>query len=144
MKKKIEDFEIEQDREERHSRQNCLLLHGIEGNKKENANSLVTENIKKYTGIELSDFEIDCSHRLGKSKLNKYHCITKRYNIRSKIFSSKKTFKGSNISLTESLTQKRVDILNEARNKHGFKNVWTADGTILHVGDDDKIKNYLE
>ena len=92
MKKKIEDFEIEQDREERHSRQNCLLLHGIEDNKKENADSLVTENIKKYTGIELSDFEIDCSHRLGKPKPNKYHCITKRYNIRSKIFSSKKNF----------------------------------------------------
>ena len=61
-----------------------------------------------------------------------------------RIFFSKKTFKGSNISLTESLTQKRVDILNEARNKHGFRNVWSADGKIFYVGDDDKIKNYLE
>ena len=52
--------------------------------------------------------------------------------------------KGSDISLTDTLTQKRVDILNEARNKHGFKNVWSADGKILYVGDDDKIKNDLE
>ena len=109
--------------------------------------SLVTENITKYTGIELSDFDIDCSHRLGKPKRNKPRPIIVKFtccNIRSKIFSSKKTFKSSNISLTKSLTQKRVDILNEARNKHGFKNVRSADGKILYAGDDDKIKNYLE
>ena len=45
--------------------------------------------------------------------------------------------------MTESLTQKRVDISNEARNKHGFKNVWTAGGKILYVGDDDKSKIIL-
>ena len=124
-----------------------MLLHGIEENKKENTDSLVTENVKKYTGIELSDFDTDCSHRLGKPKPNKPHPVIVKfthYNIRSKIFSSTKTFKGSNISLTESLTQKRVDILNEARNKHGFRNVWSADGKIRYVGDDDIIKNYFE
>ena len=103
--------------------------------------------IKKYTGIELSDFVIDHSHRLGKPKPTKPRPIIVKftcYNIRSKIFSNKKSFKGSNISLTESQAQKRVDILNEARNKHGFKDVWTADGKILYVGDDGRIKNYLE
>ena len=124
-----------------------MLLHGIEGDKKENTDSLITKNIKKYTGIEFSDFDIDRSHRLGKFKPNKPRStIVKftRYNIGSKIFSSKKTFKGSNISLAENITQKGVDILNEARNKHGFKSAWTAVGKILYVGDDDKIKNYLE
>ena len=109
LKKKIEDLEIEQDRQEQYSRRNCLLLHGIEENKKENTDSLVTENIKKYTGIELSDFDIDRSHRLGKPKPNKPRPIIvkfTRYNIRSKLFSSKNTFKDPNISLTESLTQK--------------------------------------
>ena len=78
--------------------------------------SLVTENIKKHACIELSDFDINHSHRLGKPKPNKPPPIIVKftsYNIRSKIFSSKKTFKGSKISLTESLTEKRVDILNE-------------------------------
>ena len=147
LKKKIEDLEIEQDRQEQYSKRNCLLLHGIEENKKENTDSLVTENIKKYTDMELSDFDIDRSHRLGKPKPNKPRPIIvkfTRYNIRSKIFSSKKTFKGSNISLMESLTQKRVNILNEACNKHGFKNVWKADGKIIYVGDDEKIKKYLK
>ena len=142
LKKKIEDLEIEQDRQEQYSRRNCLLLHGMEKNKKENMDSLVTENIKNYTGIELSDLDINRSHRLGKPKPNKPRPIIvkfTRYNIRSKTFSSKKTFKGSNISLTESLAQKRVDILNEARNKHGFKNVWTADGKILYVGENQKL-----
>ena len=71
--------------------------------------SLFTENIKNYTGIELSDFDTDRSHRLGKPKPNKPRPIIvkfTRHNIRSKLFSSKNTFKGSNISLTERLTQK--------------------------------------
>ena len=46
--------------------------------------------------------------------------------------------------MAKSLTQKRVDILNEAHHKHGFKNVWTADGKTLYVDDDGRIKNYLE
>ena len=93
LKKKIEDLEIEQDRQEQYSRQNCLLLHGIEENKKENTDSLVTENIKKNTGIELSDFDIDRCHRFRKPKPNKLRPIIvkfTRYNIRSKMFSRKK------------------------------------------------------
>ena len=31
----------------------------------------------------------------------------------------------------ESLTACRMEELSKARNEHGFKNVWTIDGTIL-------------
>ena len=96
LKKKIQDLEIEQDQQEQNSRRNCLLLHGIEENKKENTDRLVTENIKKYTGIELPDFDIDRFHRLVKPKPNKPHSIivkVTRYNIRSKTFPNKNLLK---------------------------------------------------
>ena len=55
-----------------------------------------------------------------------------RYNIREKVFKSKKNLKAKNISITESLTGYRLTVLNEARQKFGFKNVWTYDGRIIY------------
>ena len=54
------------------------------------------------------------------------------YNIREKVFKSKKNLKAKNISITESLTGYRLSVINEAREKFGFKNVWTYDGRILY------------
>ena len=69
-----------------------------------------------------------------------------RYNIREKVFKSKKKLKGKNISITENLTGYRMNVLNEAREKFGFKNVWTYDGRILFKDNNDgqKIKIYYE
>ena len=61
-----------------------------------------------------------------------------------KVFKSKK-LEGKNISITENLTGHRMSILNEAREKFGFMNIWTYDGHILYKDDNDgaKVKNLL-
>ena len=63
-----------------------------------------------------------------------------------KFFKSKKKIKAKNISITESLTRYRMSVLNEAREKYGFKNVWTYDGRILYKDNNDgqKIKIYYD
>ena len=68
------------------------------------------------------------------------------YNIREKVFKIKKTLKDRNISITESLTRYRMSVLNEAREKYGFRNVWTCDGRILYKDNNDgqKIKIYYD
>ena len=43
------------------------------------------------------------------------------------MFSKKKHLKGKSISITESLTSFRMKKLKEAREKYGFKHVWTID-----------------
>ena len=63
-----------------------------------------------------------------------------RYNIREKVFKSKKTLKAKNISITESLTGYRMSVLNEAREKFGFKNAWIYDGRILYK-DNNQARN---
>ena len=45
----------------------------------------------------------------------------------NKFFSKEKLLKGKGISITESLTSFRMKKLEEAREKHGFKNVWSID-----------------
>ena len=99
----------------------------------------------------MSDPEsIDRTHRLGKKQQNTGRprpIIVKlsTYNARHKIFRNKKVLKGKGVSITESLTQKRVELLKKAREEHGFKSVWTQDGKILFVDNvDNKIKVYYD
>ena len=68
------------------------------------------------------------------------------YNIREKVFKSKKNLKAKNISIAECLTRYRMSVLNEAREKYGFKNLWTYDRRILYedISDEQKIKIYYD
>ena len=63
-----------------------------------------------------------------------------------KFLKVKKKLKGNNISITVSLTRYQMSVLNEAREKYGFKNVWTYDGQILYKDNNDgqKIKIYYD
>ena len=63
-----------------------------------------------------------------------------------KILKVKKKLKGKNTSITENLTGYQMSVLNEAREKFGFKNVWTYDGRILYKDNNDgqKKKIYCE
>ena len=69
-----------------------------------------------------------------------------RCNIREKVFKSKKKLKGKNISITESLTRYQMSVLNEAREKYGFKNVWTYGRRIPYKDNNygQKIKVYYD
>ena len=46
-----------------------------------------------------------------------------------------KEIKGSKISITKSLTKRRMDKLKQAKETYGFTNVWTNDGEIRFKSD---------
>ena len=46
--------------------------------------------------------------------------------------------------MTDSLTQKQMQMLSKARNEFLLKNVWTQDGKILVKSDDSIIKVYYD
>ena len=54
----------------------------------------------------------------------------------------KKLLKRSSISVTESLTVKRIEHFKKAREQHGFGNVWTLDGKIMFKENDGNPKVY--
>ena len=66
--------------------------------------------------------------------------------MREKVFFlNKKLLKGTQASITESLTAKKMGMLKEAREKHQFRNVCTADGNILYKdGNGNKVKLYYD
>ena len=54
--------------------------------------------------------------------------------------------KEKSISVTESLTKKRMEAPMEAREDHGFENLWSSEGKILYkdVSKGNKIKVYFD
>ena len=83
--------------------------------------------------------DIDRSRRLGKPKSSKNAkprpIIVKfvRYSTRNGIYRNKKKLKGTGISVTESLTARRINMLEKAREEHTFNNVWSQDGKIMFL-----------
>ena len=86
--------------------------------------------------IDIAPHDIKRSHRIGQLRQpGEKECpIIVKFvlsNNRNKIFRNKKKLKGKKILITESLTANRMEKLKEARELHGFRNVWTNDGKIL-------------
>ena len=102
----------------------------------ESTDSIVLNAINEHLEEELTKDDIECTHRVGKPKQNKKTprpIIIKfvRYNCRRRIlYKLKKTLKNNGTSITESLTAKRMVMLNKAKERLGFRNVWTLDGRI--------------
>ena len=125
------------DNQERYSRSNCLLVHGLSKTTLENTDDLVITLFKNDMDIEIFSGDIDRSHRIGKEKddPNKARPVIvkfTKYNDRDKIFRNKKRLKGKKMSITESLTGLRMSKLKVARDEFGFRNVWSTDGRILY------------
>ena len=128
MNKKVENLEIEIDKYEQYSRRNCLLVHGIVETNDEVTDDLVIETVSTKMNIEISLADLDLTHRIGKKKPGQNEprpIIVKlsRYNVRKKVFPTKKNLKGSDVSITESLTTKRMEILKKVRIENWFTNV---------------------
>ena len=54
-----------------------------------------------------------------------------RYNTRNRTYSNKKKLKGTGISVTESLTTKKINMLEKGREEHTFNNKLSQDGKIM-------------
>ena len=138
----IDNLSLGLDRQEQYSRRNCLLLHN------ENTDDLVIKTVNEELLEAITINEIDRSHRLGKSQAGKIRPVIvkfARYHTRNKILRKKKLLKGKQVSITESLTKRRMAELKEAREKHGFHDVWTSGCKILYKDNsDNKIKVFYD
>ena len=131
---------------EQYSRRNCLVLHGVNESNDENTNEIIIKTFSEELGVEITEDDLDRSHRLEKPKrkdskprpiIVKFAC----YAVRREIFMNKRKLKGKRLSITESLTSSRMQLLGDAQRKYGVRNVWTSDGRVM-VKENDKIFLY--
>ena len=66
LKEKFMKFDKTLDRQEQHSRRNCLLMHGVDGKNDEYTNQAIINIIKNYMGEEITIYDIHKTHLLGK------------------------------------------------------------------------------
>ena len=130
------------DRQEQYSRRNCLLLHGIVEETGEDTDEKIINKVQQSMDETIKPEDINRLHRLGKPKTSKDAKprpiiveFVKR-NTRNKIYRNKKKLKGTGISVKESLTVKRINMLEKAREEHTVNNVWLQDSSIMFFDKD--------
>ncbi|KAK3917579.1 Protein unc-13-like protein C [Frankliniella fusca] len=125
MKSRLEECE-------QYARRNCLRIFGLPEKPNEKTDELVVDLAVKL-GINISETQIDRSHRVGKPGTKPRPIIVKfiGYATRKAVFTSKKTLKGSGITIRKDLTRQRLDLLKKTAEVFTEKNVWTQDGVIL-------------
>ena len=127
LKEKFFQVDKMLDRQEQYSKRNCLLVHRVKEKNNEDTDQEITKIVKNDLGEEITIHDTDRTHRLGKRKLDNNvsrPIIVKfrSYNACNRIFKIKKKLKGKTVSITESLTKKRVVKLKKAREMYDFKN----------------------
>ena len=108
----------------------ALILHGLENvpNAQYNYNGLVEfliDIINRKLNLALTTNCVDIAHPLPKSNSGKTPIIIKfvKRCDRNAIFKRERLFVKSGLAITESLTRKRIALLNEARALLGQENV---------------------
>ena len=137
----IYNQELKLDNLEQYSCSNCVILHGCEANFRQmtdrQVENYVLDVINNHLDLpcEIDKYELDICHPLPSFK-KKNPIIIKfvRRSIRNLVFYHKKNLKfikGAKLSITESLTKRRLKLLEEARSVFKFKNVWTTKGEVF-------------
>lgn len=159
LESRVNKNERAMDALEQYSRSNCLILHGSqlpapESNSDNQQPQQVGRGLPVDTGkcekhvlktlngnlnlpTPISSTDIDICHPLPSNK-NKSPIIIKfvRRTVRNMVFFHKKDLKGKldgthKLSITESLTKRRLRLLDAARDSFLFTNVWTMNGNVF-------------
>ena len=131
LNKRLDKMDTAVDRQEQYSQHNCRLVHVIVEETVEDTDEKIINTLQQSMDEIIKSEDIDRSHRLDKPKSSKNAkprpIIVKfvRYNTCNRIYRNKKNLKGTGISLTESLTAKRINMLEKAKEEHTFINVWS-------------------
>jgi len=106
LKKNNNHLEVLLKEQEQYSCRNCLLIHDIPVGSNEDTNQIALDTFQTNLGLAITANDVDRSHKLGNSS---GPIIAKfvKYNARKLIYSYKKSWKGTGITITETLTVKR-------------------------------------
>lgn len=151
LEKRLTVMENENDNLEQYSRRNTLRISGIPEETDEETDSIVL-HLASNLGVDLSDSDIDRSHRVGKfndreradeaprARRRDRDIIVKfaRYNARNKLYQKRKELRSipvmTSIFINEDLTKKRSKLLFNARilaRAKLLKAAYSSDGKIF-------------
>ena len=103
-----------------------MLIHGIQENRDQNTDEKAIATLNEKLDLELSDHDVDRTHKTGTvtpTRTKPRPIIVKfiRYAEKNKVFTNNKGLTNSKISITESLSARRMECLSMAMYEIGFK-----------------------
>lgn len=150
---KLADIYRMADEQEQYSRRNCVVLHGYRSVPETDYDKFEThmlETLNNCLNLDkpLTPHDVDTSHKLRSKNNEKPPIIIKfvRRSVKAKVYAAKRRLKGSGLTITESLTKRRLDLLNVAKDAFGFKRVWTYEGRIytFHQNKRQEIRTFID
>lgn len=132
----IEVMAKQLDQQEMRGRRKYLLLHGLNEVQNEHTEACLVKVLSDHFKLSgLNSGAITQCHRLGRASSNdKSRPILfklRDLDLRSSIWSSKSSLKGTGLIISEFLTKSRQDLFMAARQKYGIRQSWTRDGSIF-------------
>jgi hypothetical protein len=146
MQASIRNLEKKVNALEQYDRRLNLVIHGVKDNENEDCEQVVLDVLNNKVKIPIKAAEIQRCHRLGAVRRNgQSRAIIVRfvsYRMRRLVLQKKKILKstGPQISITENLTRKNLELFRAARNSGKFERVWTSDGNVLALAANDIVK----
>ncbi|KAI5641629.1 hypothetical protein NE865_06143 [Phthorimaea operculella] len=144
LQKQIGMLTDELDTMEMRSRRKMLLLHGVPEQKDEDTTKVVVTVVKEHLSLpELQPEDIRRAHRMGRfsSASSKPRPLLVKFTdakTRDEAWMSKVGLKGTGITVSEFLTQRRHRLFKAARLKLGVSKCWTREGRIIYLAPDGK------
>lgn len=117
-----------------YSRRNSIRVFGIPEAPGENTDDIIVTLLSSKLGINISPFDLDRSHRVGKVSKNKSRAIIVKFvsfKTKFSVLTSKSKLKGSKEFIVEDLTKYRLLVLRTAKEYFGKQFCWTFDGKIF-------------
>ena len=136
----ITKLEFSIDELKQYGRNNCLILHGLHNFPNAHSNYdefllKVITTLNLHLNLSLDINRVDIAHPLPTARNGNTPIIIKflRRLARNQVFKRKHLFSRTGLAVTESLTKRRLSLLNEAKSLLGDKNVWTYNGTVFTI-----------
>ena len=120
-----------------------LRIFGLSEDKDEDTNSVVVSFIKSNLKLNINDCDVVDAYRVGKYVASKIRPILVHFStrdVRAKVYGAKKCLKGTPTVIREDLTKMRLQVIKEAIETYGPRNVWSLDGNIFARADNAIIK----
>nr|CAH7745165.1 unnamed protein product [Callosobruchus chinensis]CAH7755167.1 unnamed protein product [Callosobruchus chinensis] len=132
----VDHKKVEQkvDNIQQHIRNNNLRIMSVPEAAGENLTEKVYDIFTNKMKVEINKSEIIAAYRVGRKLDDKPRQILVTFQdnaIKMLTYNRKRSLKGSNIVIKEDLTVLRLNIMNAASEKYGYRNVWSTNGAIF-------------
>ncbi|CAG9812888.1 unnamed protein product [Phaedon cochleariae] len=119
------------------TKRNNIRLMKVQETDHEKTLEVCIDLFKKNMKLDITEANVCAAYRVGKNTGDRPRHIVVVFNdntIEASVYNKKKMLKGTEIILKEDLTAYRLNLMKEASETYGFKNVWSVNGNIFSKG----------